>query len=208
MSNQLLVFLKKPIAGKVKTRLAGSVGNEKAVEIYHWLIDVTRNSFQDTNAKVHLYFDDVNGLLPDWVSSYNTYFQRGDDLGERMTLAFKDRLNINPNSKLVLIGSDCPEISSEILNDAFQFLEEKDVVLGPATDGGIYLIGLKKWHDGLFDNIVWSTSDVFNSILRNVKKIGVECKVLQMLNDIDVEEDFMAFEQDFVDYKKGLHAVE
>lgn len=200
MTKQVLVFLRKPVLGKVKTRLGADTGQEKALEIYLWLLNITYNAIKKTDAEIHLFFDSLEGILPEWVKSYGSYVQRGKDLGERMSVALKDRFYLEPDSNILLIGSDCPELTPDILELAFKKLATHDIVTGPSVDGGFYLIGMKRWNEGLWQNIIWSTEEVYPILLKNIKDLNLTFYELPMKADIDTLQDFIPFQDSFNAY--------
>lgn len=200
MSKQVLVFLRKPVLGKVKTRLSAEIGEDKALEIYLWLMGITHSAIKNLDAGIHLYFDNLEGILPDWVNSYSSYIQKGNDIGERMSVALMDRFYLEPESNILLIGSDCPELKRSTIEAAFKELEDKDLVTGPAKDGGFYLIGMKKWHEGLWKNIIWSSEEVYPTLLRNIKALNLTLFELPTKSDIDTYRDFIPFQGAFEAY--------
>jgi uncharacterized protein len=187
--NLLLVFVKIPVTGKVKTRLAKSIGNEKALKVYKYLVDYTYSVVRDVEADVEIWFSDSKtdfkgpGLM-DMVKKVQT----GGNLGERMSNAFREGFTSGYH-KVVIIGSDCPEILPDHIEGAFKFLDKTDVVIGPSFDGGYYLLGMKKWNPNLFLNIDWSTDQVFRQTRRVIEKEGLNFSKLERLNDIDTVED-------------------
>jgi rSAM/selenodomain-associated transferase 1 len=188
----LIVFSKNPVAGRVKSRLAVSVGNEKALQIYEQLRELTERATANIAAsKVICYSDFIPDT--DLLLNANTeaWLQQGTDLGERMHHAFLKGFSLG-FSRIALIGTDCPEISPFILDLAFRKLEEHDVVLGPARDGGFYLVALKHPFPQLFLNRTWSTPKVLNDSLRLVNQQQRSCDLLPALSDIDTLDDLKA----------------
>jgi rSAM/selenodomain-associated transferase 1 len=193
----LIVFTKNPKLGKVKTRLAASVGDEKALRIYQFLLDHT---FQITR---HLEFDKVvyySDFMPAndvWKKyDFKQFLQTGSDLGEKMSNAFRSAF-IRGYEKVVLIGSDCYELEEKEILEAFEKLETKQVVVGPATDGGYYLIGADAYYPALFENKQWSTASVFNDTFQNIADLNLTSHYLQELSDIDDLKDLMKHEDLF-----------
>lgn len=192
MRKLLMVFVRNPVEGKVKTRLASSVGAKVALEVYEKLLDHTRKiSFQLEVDKAVYYSD----FIPEddcWKrSGFLQEVQVGSDLGEKMMHAFSQAFHAKYNY-VVIIGTDCIELSSEILQEAFHRLDEHDVVIGPAQDGGYYLLGMKRIHQALFQHKRWSSDSVLTETLKDVTKLNVSCFLLQELRDIDTEEDLNA----------------
>ncbi len=192
--NNIIIFIKNPVLGKVKTRLAATVGDQKALEIYQRLLDVTRKTVTKVNAKYHLFYSDVIEMVDDWdIQDFDKYLQQGDDLGERMSAAFRNIFLQNDESvlqKVVIIGSDCPALTPDILEMAFTILGESDVVVGPTFDGGYYLLGMKEYHPALFENISWSTDAVYQETNDKSRLLQLNIADLPTLSDIDNEADW------------------
>lgn len=187
--NHLIIFIKNPELGKVKTRLAKSVGEENALHIYKLLIEHTYQISLPINAEKQVYYssfiensDQFNDII------FTKNIQKGKDLGERMSNAIKNSLG-NWASKVVLIGSDCYELNSGIIEEAFLMLDKHDVVIGPSEDGGYYLIGMKNLHDKLFKAKEWSTENVMLDTIIDCNELGLSHYLLPTLNDVDEEED-------------------
>ena len=186
-----MIFVKNPIRGKVKTRLAKTIGEERALAVYNDLLRYTCNVTRNIDCfKVVFYSDfiDNNDLWEESV--FQKEIQTGKDLGERMKNSF--RLMFGSGfKKIVIIGSDCLEISPRIIDEAFRILDYTEVVIGPASDGGYYLMGLKQIHDFLFDNKSWSTSSLLNETIEELIREGVGFSLLPELSDIDEEQDLL-----------------
>lgn len=192
--NNIIIFIKNPALGKVKTRLAATLGDQKALEIYQRLLDVTRKTVTKVNAKYHLFYSDVIDMDDDWdIQDFDKYLQQGNDLGERMSAAFRNIFSQNDASalqKVVIIGSDCPALTPDILEMAFTILGDSDVVVGPTFDGGYYLLGLKEYHPALFENISWSTDAVYQETNDKARELQLNIADLPTLSDIDNEADW------------------
>jgi rSAM/selenodomain-associated transferase 1 len=184
----VLVFQKNAILGKVKTRLASGMGEARALEIYRQLVQSTYSVLEDVLAPVWTYFSD---FIPETVNPpiAKSFVQEGQDLGERMANAFASSFESGMD-KVVLIGTDCPTLQSQHLNQAFEALTHSDLVLGPATDGGYYLIGMKCRADYLFEGIAWSTAEVLSQTLAVATAHGLHFNLLDELSDIDTQEDW------------------
>ena len=187
--NHLIIFVKNPELGKVKTRLAKTIGDEKALYIYKLLLEQTFQITLPVLAEKKLYYsefvqnmDQFNDLV------YEKHIQSGDGLGDKMYNAIKHSF-AEWADKVVLIGSDCFELNSGIIEEAFKALEESDYVLGPAKDGGYYLIGMKELNLEIFQNKEWSSENVFLDTLLDIKNQGKSHYLLPTLSDVDVEED-------------------
>ncbi len=188
----LIVFSKNPVAGRVKTRLASAIGNDEALRIYEQLRELTRQAVVGVAAtKVISYADFIpeSDLL--LTGDTEAWLQQGRDLGERMHNAFVKGFSLG-FSRVALIGTDCSEITPFILDLAFQKLDESDVVLGPARDGGFYLSAMKRPFPELFLNRRWSTSSVLNDSQRIIREHARTCDLLPALSDIDTFDDLKA----------------
>lgn len=182
----LIVFVKNLKLGKVKTRLAQTIGNEEAFEVYKILVEKTEETTKHLPIDTHIYFSD-EVISTKWPNNFKTV-QKGVDLGERMKNAFRDGFDEGYNN-IVLIGSDLPDISESILTNAFEILKTKDSVFGPAEDGGYYLVGMKQLYNCVFDNKAWSTSNLLNHTIQELKSQSISIQLLETLNDIDTFED-------------------
>jgi len=186
---QLIIFLRKPELGKVKTRLAATLGAEKALAVYGTLLrhtlecaaqlDVERVAWTTGNG-------DVTELLAPF--DFAIHEQDGNDLGERMEFAFEQAFT-KGNSPVVIIGTDCPGISQELLEQALAALQDHDAVLGPARDGGYYLLGLKRPFNAVFRGIQWSTDTVAQDTINVLKSHALTVQLLPVLIDVDTEQD-------------------
>lgn len=201
--NALIIFIKNPELSKVKTRLARTVGDTKALEIYRELLHITRENtkelFLTEGVVPYLFYSDFIDTHDEWSRDiFNKNVQSGADLGARMANAFKHILK--KYNKVCIIGSDCPTLSVDILKQAFLNLEKNDFTIGPSTDGGYYLLGFKKdknrfnFPDNIFKNIVWSTSNVLQTTLERINKSKKTVYILPALTDIDEEKDWLEFQ--------------
>ena len=183
----LMIFTRNPELGKVKTRLSKSVGDIMALDIYQFLLDKTKEVTQNISADKVVYYSEKITENDLWNSSlYKKEVQFGDDLGAKMEYAFQTAFE-NNYEKVLLIGSDLYDLEPSHINEAFEKLKNKDVVIGPALDGGYYLVGLKKNYPEIFKNKRWGTSSVRKDTLKNLEKVDVH--LLPILNDVDVLED-------------------
>lgn len=189
MRNVVIVFLKNLTLGKVKTRLAATIGDQKALEIYTQLVAHTLKQVSKPEQDILLYFsDNLHSDLPLIEEGSFRRLQKGDDLGERMSAAFKEVFGSSAE-KVLIIGTDCPGLDSSIIKQAFHALDAHQVVIGPATDGGYYLLGMKNFQKYLFDDIPWSTSKVLELTLQKCATHNLTYTLLKELSDIDVEND-------------------
>jgi len=189
-SDALIIFARNPVRGKVKTRLAATVGTETAYEAYKCLLAHTHRATQNYPADKIVYYADHVASGDLWDKGYRKALQRGADLGERMQHAFAEVLG-KGYPKAVLIGTDCPSLHESILREAFEGLENHDVVIGPAYDGGYYLIGMRAPRPSLFQGIAWSTATVFKKTTAICRQSGLRYAVLPQLHDIDEEKDLV-----------------
>jgi rSAM/selenodomain-associated transferase 1 len=189
-TDALIIFIKNPERGKVKTRLASTVGDDQALAVYRALLTHTRRLAESLDVVDRLLF--YSAFIDrddDWpASSFEKFLQRGPDLGARMHQAFITALS--DHEKAVIIGSDCPSLTADIIQEAFAQLDQHDFVIGPAEDGGYYLLGMKEVHPQLFFDITWSTSAVFSTTMERIEALGKSCHRLPELSDIDNEEDW------------------
>ncbi len=193
--NALIIFIKNPALGKVKTRLAKTVGNEKALEIYLELSHITRdNASILKNIQPYVFYSDFIDKNDDWSNDiFEKQVQSGDDLGDRMSNAFKEILQKHPS--VCIIGSDCPTLSVGILNQSFEMLQNHDFVVGPSTDGGYYLLGISsKKYEFLFKNMEWSTENVLSETLQRIAENEKTVALLPALTDVDEEKDWMDYQ--------------
>jgi len=189
----LLFFIKSPEKGRVKTRLASAVGDEMAVRLYRRFLLETLFTLNRGTFLFYLCFYPENSLsdLKGWLGDDYLYMpQKGEDLGERMKNGFIDAFAMN-FKRVVLIGSDIPDLPLEFIEEAFTSLQEKDVVIGPSLDGGYYLIGFKDKNFSLrvFEGIPWSTKRVFEETMKILKQEGFTVHTLQHWRDIDTIDD-------------------
>jgi len=189
--NLLIIFVKNLVLGKVKSRLAEAIGEEKALSVYKYLCGYTREVTQNIQCQKKVFYSDYIENQDIWENSlYEKTIQIGGDLGERMLNAFNACINKGYH-KIVLIGSDNVEINEEIIESAFDHLEENDLVFGPAEDGGYYLLGMKKMKKQLFSNKQWSCSSVLKDSLADCK--SEKLYLLPTLNDVDTQEDLLRY---------------
>lgn len=188
--NIIIVFTRNPELGKVKTRLAATIGNEATLAVYQSLLQHTETVLSTLNNHVAVYYTNQISHNDIWNKPhYHKYLQHGDDLGQRMYNAFKEQFNLHYN-KVVIVGSDLFDLKPHHITDAFKALEQNDVVIGPAQDGGYYLLGMKTLLPQVFNNKAWSSETVFENTLKDLQNHKVE--ILEMLNDIDTFEDLKA----------------
>ena len=187
--NLLLIFIKNPEPGKVKTRLAATVGPEKAYQIYLKLLSLTIDTAMEVDADRQVWY---SSYIDSEDSISETDFKKrkqvGKNLGARMLHAFNSGFKEGYDN-IVIIGSDCPDVNPVLLEQAFNELSEYDLVIGPSADGGYYLLGMNKLQPELFRDIDWSTERVLKQTLEKAKSISLSVASLPELNDIDTIED-------------------
>ena len=188
-NDSLIIFAKNLDKGKVKTRLAKDLGEDQALLIYHKLLLYTKEITKQLNCDKLVYYSDRvdhNDLWDNMI--YDKHLQEGEDLGERMQNALADQF-AKGKQRVVIIGSDCIELETYMIKEAFAVLENNDVVIGPAKDGGYYLMGMRKFFPTLFEEKTWSSPDLLMDTLLDLKKMNAKYYLLKTLNDIDTIED-------------------
>lgn len=185
----LLIFVKHPEPGKVKTRLAASIGHVKAVEIYQELLSYTLKITQPLPVSKVVYYGNTIPSQDLWSEAGLTRkLQEGEDLGVRMEEAFSWGFS-HGFQRIVIIGSDCAKLTTEILGKAFTTLSSQQAVIGPAEDGGYYLLGMNTLVSGIFSDKHWSTDTVFAATIRDLELADATYSLLPTLSDIDTLED-------------------
>ncbi|MDB4036815.1 TIGR04282 family arsenosugar biosynthesis glycosyltransferase [Polaribacter sp.] len=185
--NLLLVFTRNPALGKVKTRLAKTVGDKTALEIYTFLLERTRDIATKVSADKAIYYSVKVRENDIWDATiFQKHLQVGEDLGIRMLHAFKNGFETG-YEKVLIIGSDLYDLTAETIENAFIALENNEVVIGPAEDGGYYLLGMNSLEEKVFKNKDWGTETVRKDTLEDLKDKKVF--LLGELNDVDVFED-------------------
>lgn len=186
----VIVFVKNIKLGKVKTRLAKTVGNKAAFTIYSALVDVTERAIAHLDVDKRIYFSDAI-VDSKWPNEHKA-IQQGRDLGERMKNAIAKGFE-DGYQEIVLIGSDLPTISTKIIKAGFNSLKTNDVVFGPAEDGGYYLVGLSKMQHCIFDDKPWSTTPLLEVTLEELRAKNIKFGLIATLNDIDTFEDLQSY---------------
>lgn len=192
--NAVIVFAKYPENGRVKTRLGEILGNEFAARLYRLMAEHTFDvclSLPEKDYDIHLFYDneEQKESFQKWVPpEFALHPQEGIDLGERMKNAFNNIFK-SFYGKVLIIGTDCPQVTPGIVIKAFEELSKNDVVIGPSTDGGYYLIGMNKPYPFLFDKIKWSTETVFTKTVEKINDEDLSLYTLPGLIDIDTAED-------------------
>ncbi len=185
----LILFVRNPEPGKVKTRLAKSIGAEKALTVYKMLLEHTLQITFRLNCRKFVYYADRIEEHDLWSHpGYTKRLQFGYDLGERMGNAFQ-ALYEQGFKKVLIIGSDCYQLQTNILEEAIQSLNQHHSVIGPTFDGGYYLLGMTGFIPEPFLAKEWSTGTVFSETVKNFNDLGLNFKVLGQLHDVDEAAD-------------------
>lgn len=201
--NLVILFTRYPQLGKCKTRLIPALGAEGALKTHKQLVSHILHELHGflasrSNTDLHIYYDGGSlEQLQEWLGSKKSYRrQEGVDLGQRMKNALNHGLHKQYNT--ILIGSDCPGIDASLFEEGFEALKQKEIVLGPAHDGGYYLIGIAEnskpelWKQ-IFEDIPWGTDKVFAKTVAKAEKYGLCIHTLSKLHDIDTAEDLKHF---------------
>lgn len=191
MKTALIVFLKSPEKGKVKTRIAQTEGEERALSIYRLLLDKTYLLAEKMIAKkiaIFVFFSGNPNELKQW-NKHQLYPQEGQDLGERMKNAFKIVFE-QGYDKVGIIGSDCYALTEKHISRGFEAIEKFDFVFGPALDGGYYALFVKKAPDFIFENMTWSHPNVLSDSIRKIESMRKTYHLLEKLSDVDTITDW------------------
>jgi len=197
----LLIFVRNAELGKVKTRLAKTLGDENALRVYNLLLKHTCLVTWELKCDKMVWYSDTITEDDLWNNRYQKEVQKGNDLGERMEHAFETVFKAG-YQKAVIIGSDSLQLSADHIKQAFIALDKNDVVYGPALDGGYYLLGMKKLHPKIFKGKPWGKDTLMTETLKELK--GLETCGLAILNDIDTYEDLAHGVTFYNFYKTGL----
>lgn len=195
MQNALIIMVKNPVAGKVKTRLAADIGNSAALNVYNQLLQHTQQVAKAVNCHRFVFYSDVVERTDLFDSTdFKKYTQCSGDLGIRMDYAFSIPFK-NEYKKVVMIGSDCYGLHASHVTEAFNALDQHDFVLGPAEDGGYYLIGMKKWHRWIFQNKQWSTHHLLVETQQDISVKQHSLYTLETLSDVDTLKDAQKYSE-------------
>ncbi|MCZ8158161.1 MAG: TIGR04282 family arsenosugar biosynthesis glycosyltransferase [Leptospira sp.] len=186
----LIIFAKNPRLGHVKTRIAKEVGDAQALQIYRSLLSRILEISEHFVTNNVIYWE---GGIPEGdfyiKKSFSNENQVIGDLGYKMEKAFEQELK--DSEYVCIIGSDCIELTKEIVEEAFASLSQHDFVIGPAHDGGYYLLGMKHASPYIFEGIEWSTDQVYKETLQSIKNQSKSVYVLPMLGDVDTYSDYL-----------------
>ena len=189
----LLFFVKYPEKGKVKSRLAAGIGDDSAVIVYKNIVDQMLSRLKKGPFPLYICFFPKNAQKPikNWLGrEYHYLPQHGKDLGGRMRNGFIDGFAMG-YKRVVLIGSDIPDLPMKYIEEAFKSLKEMDAVIGPALDGGYYLIGFNQstFSPQVFEGIAWGTKTVFDETMKKLKRLRRVVHTLPYQRDVDTAED-------------------
>ncbi|MBH8563852.1 TIGR04282 family arsenosugar biosynthesis glycosyltransferase [Nostoc sp. CENA67] len=198
----LIIFTRYPEPGKTKTRLIPALGILGAANLQRQMTEYTVSQVKElqkaTGISLEVRFTGGNlQLMQDWLGLGLVYQSQGEgDLGLRMARSLFDSFQ-SSMEQVIIIGTDCPGVNSQILTQAFEQLHTFDLVLGPAIDGGYYLIGLRRLIPELFANIDWGTSQVLQQTVDIAEELNISLIYLPALADVDLPEDLPIWEQVF-----------
>ena len=185
----LMIFYRNPELGKVKTRLAASIGDDKALAVYLDLAAHTRQITEAARSDKVVFYSDYIDTEDNWNSEpFQKELQKGDDLGSRMENAFNWAFQSGYHSACI-IGTDCFDLTAQLIDQAFTALEVFDVVIGPARDGGYYLLGMNKLHANFFKQKDWGTHTVYSDTLEDIGNLDLQFSLLPILTDVDEKSD-------------------
>ena len=194
-----MVFLRYPEPGKTKTRLIPELGADGAAELAQELaehaLDVAEILATEEGIEISIWYTGCNESQARKIApgDHSYHEQSGADLGSRMSTAFQKTFD-DGCEQAVLIGTDCPELDELVINEAFDALAEADVAIGPATDGGYYLIALQAPAPELFTNKRWGSTEVLEATVNSAEDLGLSVDALPMLWDVDRPEDLINYE--------------
>lgn len=195
LSHVLLVFVKEPRPGMVKTRLATSLGAERAAAVYRCLADALVRQTAPAAGEYTRVFcfapSDATAAMQAWLPGESLLAQHGDDLGARMANAFAEAFRRGAR-RVAIVGTDAPGVGRALVAEALRSLDDHDVAIGPARDGGYYLLALHQPRPELFQGIAWSTSAVFTSTLERAAVLGLGVRILDVQADVDTIDDLRA----------------
>jgi rSAM/selenodomain-associated transferase 1 len=196
----LILMTRIPISGRTKTRLMKMLTGEECAEIHRCFLMDIFNTFKHLKDDIDIFItytpDNLFHLIEYMVPEYASCFpQKGDNLGTKMMNAIAELLE-KKYDKVVLMGSDVPDIQPEDIKNAFELLDENDIVLGPTFDGGYYLVGMKRMHREIFDdNFKWGNKSVFQGTVDIANKCGLKVGLVAKYRDIDTAEDLINFKE-------------
>lgn len=197
-SSRLIVFTRYPEVGRAKTRLIPALGSHGATELHRQMVEHTIAQVKGVSQWLSIEVRFVGGdreLMQHWLGDDLDYRPQAEgDLGMRLWQASQQAF-LEGASKVLMIGTDCPELDANKLRQALRLLDQHDLVLGPALDGGYYLMGLRRLAPELFENILWSTAAVLKQTVQIAETLGLTIALLTPLADVDYPEDLPIWER-------------
>jgi len=185
--------MKNPILGKVKSRLAADIGEEKALEVYQALLTKCRQECLKVEADRYLFYHEFIDHHDDWSQLFfSKRKQDVGDLGAKMQAAFAEIQSNREEAPALIIGTDCYDLDHKMINLAFKALKMTDVVVGPANDGGYYLLACNHFIPELFEGIDWSTGRVMRQTISKINQLGLNYFLLEERIDLDTFDDLKA----------------
>lgn len=204
---RIIVFLRAPRSGQVKTRLAATLGDAAACEAYRLMVEFALRAVRATGLPVELRYtpDDAGAEIAGWAEPGWVVSPQGDgDLGERLIRAAVASV-ASGFQKTIIVGTDCPYLTTGDFHEALAALEDHEVVIGPARDGGYWLIGLRGEAPVLFQGIPWSSSGVLAATLQQARAANLRVRCLRELEDIDTIQEWERFQR-FLEVRSGVDA--
>ena len=200
-TERIIVYTRYPEAGLAKTRLIPALGEAGAANLQKLMTEETVKTVQKAKIEFEIHFTGCSfNTIQVWLGNQLKYnVQEGKTLGERISNSFKGAFS-EGIKKVLIIGTDCPGITTHHIKKAFNSLQNSDLVLGPARDGGYYLIGLNSFQPELFNNIKWGSSLVYQQTMATARKLHLKSSTLEELVDIDRPEDLSA-------WCRGVHKI-
>ncbi len=187
------IFAKAPVEGKVKTRLIPQLGAARATEVYRYLLQFTLDLLHASTFDYQVWLAESSNL--DIFRGENYRIQQGSNLGNRMVHALIDGHNSNPGESILLIGSDCLDLTETHLIQANESLTQHDLVFLPSLDGGFAMIGCRNINRSIFDGVKWSSETVLQQALANAGKLNYRVDLLETVRDIDTLDDLNHYPQ-------------
>lgn len=190
LGNALIVFVKNPVLGKVKTRLSQTIGPKKALKVYQHLLAITRETIEDLDScDKFIFYDEYIPAKDEWNTQvYEKRLQEGKDIFEKLSNAFNTVFK-EDYDKAIMIMTDCPKLRPIFIENAFKKLDHTDVVIGPTNDGGIYLLGMKKLYPNILTHKNWGSGTIFADTLEDMEKSNISYFTFPQLVDVDYETD-------------------
>jgi rSAM/selenodomain-associated transferase 1 len=199
-ADRLIIFTRYPVPGAAKTRLIPALGAEGAANLHQQMAEHTLAQARKLQAsgsvtvEVRFAGDDI-ARMQAWLGDDLSYQEQGaGDLGDRLARAAQSAFN-QGSTRVIIIGTDCPALDTPVLQQAFHQLQQRDLVLGPAVDGGYYLVGSRRFIPEIFQEIAWSTDQVLHQTVHKAEQLGLAIAYLPLLSDVDYPSDLEIWEQ-------------